>query len=362
MTRDELCAKRSEALDAFCDIGEITSCTPYGNGHINDTFLVVTNGGKRYILQRINHHIFTEPQNIMSNICAVTDFIRERSSSEGADTERCTLTVVKTRLDESFYKDSIGSYWRMYDFIERTVTKEKVTCLKEFCDCAEAFGRFQQALADFDASTLSEPIKNFHNTPVRLENLIKAINADPLGRVASVQKEIEFALKRADFAKTLENARTNGSLPLRVTHNDTKLNNILFDETSDLPVAVIDLDTVMPGYSVNDFGDSIRFGANTAAEDETDLSKVSLDLELYHAYADGFLRGCGGKLTQCEIDLLPVGAIMMTFECGIRFLTDYIEGDTYFRISRPSHNLDRCRNQFALVADMEKKLELMKIK
>lgn len=360
MTRAELCAKKDEALAAFGSIGKVEYCEPYGNGHINDTFLTVCEGKKRYILQRINHQIFTKPQEIMENICAVTDFIRAKTEKSGGDVERCTLNVVKTNDKKSFYCDSIGSYWRLYDFTEHTVTKERVSNMKEFCDCAEAFGSFQNQLSEFDASTLHEAIKDFHNTPVRFDNLMKAIAKDPLGRVADVKAEIDFVLAREEFTKTLEKAHTEGRLPLRVTHNDTKLNNILFDESTDAPVCVIDLDTIMPGYSVNDFGDSIRFGANTAAEDETDISKVSLDLELYHAYADGFLRGCAGKLTDTEIELLPVGAMMMTLECGIRFLTDYIEGDTYFRISRPSHNLDRCRTQLALVADMEAKLEQMK--
>lgn len=361
MTRAELCAKREETLAAYGKIGKVTYCEPYGNGHINDTFLTVTENGKRYILQRINHFIFTKPQEIMANIVAVTEHIRKKVAAEGGDSERCTLSVVKTDKGEDFYKDSIGSFWRLYDFTERTVTKERVNNKKEFLDCAEAFGHFQCQLADFDASTLFEAIPNFHNTPVRYENLMKAIEKDPLGRVAEVREEIKFVTDRAEFVKTLELAREEGRLPLRVTHNDTKLNNILFDEKTDAPVCVIDLDTVMPGYSVNDFGDSIRFGANTAAEDEKDLSKVSLDLELYHTYAEGFLRGCEGKLTDAEIELLPVGAMMMTMECGIRFLTDYIEGDTYFRISRPEHNLDRCHTQFALVADMEAKAELMKL-
>lgn len=361
MTREELCAKRYEALEAFGHIGNPTYCAPYGNGHINDTFLVICEGKKRYILQRINHSIFTNPQEIMENICAVTDFIRKKSAEIGADTERCTLSVVKTLSGESFYQDSIGSYWRLYDFTERTVTKEKVSNIKEFYDCAEAFGKFQAQLAEFDASSLHEAIKDFHNTPMRFANLLRAIENNPLGRVAEVGPEIKFALEREEFTKTLEKAHAEGRLPLRVTHNDTKLNNILFDEHTGSPVCVIDLDTVMPGYSVNDFGDSIRFGANTAAEDETNLSKVSLDLELYRAYTEGFLRGCDGRLTSSEIELLPIGAIMMTLECGLRFLTDYIEGDVYFRISRPSHNLDRCRTQFALVADMEKNLDSMQI-
>ena len=362
MTREELCAKKEEVLAAYGKKGPFVSCDPYGNGHINDTFLTVAENGKRYILQRINHMIFTRPDQIMENILRVTTHIRKKVEAEGLDAERCTLSVVMTNDGDSFYKDSIGSYWRMYDFCEHTVAKEKVSCKKEFTDCAEAFGKFQGQLADFDASVLHEAIQNFHNTPVRYENLMKAVKNDVCGRAASVQKEIQFAMERAEFVKILENARADGSLPLRVTHNDTKLNNILFDADTQLPVCVIDLDTVMPGYSVNDFGDSIRFGANTAAEDETDLSKVSLDLDLYHAYAEGFLKGAEGRLTDTEIDLMPIGARMMTLECGLRFLTDYLEGDTYFRIAHPNHNLDRCRCQFALVADMEAKEEQMKLR
>ena len=361
MSRAKACAKRDEALDAFTHVGKFISCTPYGNGHINDTFLAIADTGKRYIFQRINTAIFPDLKGVMGNIIAVTEHIHAKVAEEGGDTDRCTLTVIPTNWGKRFYKDSINSGWRMYEFIERTISMERVESLREFTDCAEAFGKFQGWLSDFDASVLIEPIKDFHNTPVRYENLMRAVEADPCGRVASVRREIEFAMERAEFAKTLEKAYECGELPLRVTHNDTKLNNILFDEDTRKPVAVIDLDTVMPGYSVNDFGDSIRFGANTAVEDEKDLSKVSLDLELYHAYAKGFLKGCDGKLTEKEIELLPIGARMMTLECGIRFLTDYIEGDTYFRISRPSHNLDRCRCQFALVLDMERKAEEMKL-
>ena len=361
MTREELCIKRNEALDAYGFTPDAESCAPYGNGHINDTFLVVMKDKKRYILQRINHSIMKNPEEVMENICAVTDFIRAKTLRNGGDAERCTLSVVRTTSNKSFFKDSIGSFWRVYDFTENTVTKERVSNIKEFRDCAQAFGNLQNQLSDFDASKLHEIIGNFHNTPIRFQNLMNAVKNDPFGRVKDVKPEIDFAIARKDFTYTLENAHNEGKLPLRVTHNDTKLNNILFDKITNEPVCVIDLDTIMPGYSVNDFGDSIRFGANTAAEDETDLSKVSLDLDLYRAYADGFLSGCAGKLTDFEIELLPVGAIMMTLECGIRFLTDYIEGDTYFRINRPSHNLDRCRTQFALVADMEKKFDSMMV-
>ena len=215
-------------------------------------------------------------------------------------------------------------------------------------------------LADYPANKLSEPIANFHNTPVRYKNLMRAVAEDKQGRLRDVMAEVDFIREREEFCSVLEKARAEGALPIRVTHNDTKLNNILFDEITGEPVCVIDLDTVMPGYSVNDFGDSIRFGANTAAEDETDLSRVSLDLELFELYAEGFIEGCGGSLTDTEIELLPTGAMMMTLECGMRFLTDHLEGDVYFKIHRENHNLQRARNQLALFADMERKLPRMR--
>ena len=356
MGREELCAKISEVTEAyFGDANQ--ACEPYGNGHINDTFLVVRDK-KRYILQRMNHQIFTNPVEMMNNILGVTSHIRAKNA--GGDVERCTLNVIKTLDGKDYFCDSIGSWWRLYDFVEGTVTREVVEDPEDFYTCARAFGRFQQQLSDYDASVLYPTIENFHNTPKRYENLMAAIERNAAGRADSVRDEIAFALDRTEFSKVLEVAREEGRLPLRVTHNDTKLNNILFDAESGEPVCVIDLDTVMPGYSVTDFGDSIRFGANTAAEDETDLSKVSLDLGLFEIYAKGFIEGCDGKLLDTELDLLPEGAMMMTLECGVRFLTDYIDGDVYFKVHREGHNLDRCRDQFALVADMERKLPEMR--
>ena len=335
-----------------------TSCKPYGNGHINDTFLVEAD--RRYILQTMNTNIFTRPAELMENIVGVTEHIRKKTAEIGGDVERCSLTVVLTLEGERFFKDRYGTCWRLYDFVEDTVTKESVEDANDFYTCAKAFGKFQRMLADYPAHTLSEPIANFHNTPHRYENLMRAVKEDKCGRLSAVLSEVEFAKEREEFCKTLEKARMTGELPLRVTHNDTKLNNILFDRITGEPICVIDLDTVMPGYSVTDFGDSIRFGANTAAEDETDLSRVTLDLELFEVFAKGFIEGCDGSLTEREIELLPEGAIMMTLECGMRFLTDYLEGDTYFKIHRENHNLDRARNQFALVADMERKLGAMR--
>ena len=353
----EECRRIEEALLSY--FGEIPSyCEPYGSGHINDTFLVVAD--RRYILQRMNHKIFPNPERLMENIAGVTAHICRKARKSGADPSKASLVVIPTREGKTFFRDSVGSYWRVYEFCEGTVSRDRVESPSDFALCGEGFGAFQKMLSDYPAETLYESIANFHNTPWRYENLMKAMETDACGRAASVKEELAFAIARQDFCSVLERAHAEGRLPLRVTHNDTKLNNILFDEKTGEPRVVIDLDTVMPGFSVTDFGDSIRFGANTAAEDETDLSLVSLDLSLFECYARGFLKGCGGELTEGERLLLPEGAIMMTLECGMRFLTDYLEGDIYFRIHRPLHNLERCRNQFALVADMERKLPEMR--
>ena len=355
MINNELYYIAKEAIEAFSRIGEIEDIMPWGNGHINDTFLIST-ANKKYILQKVNDSIFREPYKMMENIDKVTTHIRKKAVD---DPERATLNVIKTNNDEILFRDSKNAYWRMYNFINDTVARDRVESANDFYICAKAFGQFQNSLSDFPAEELYEVIKDFHNTPKRFENFTLAVEKDIVGRAALVKDEIEFVTSRREFCNILENARMDGSLPTRVTHNDTKLNNILFDANDGHAVAVIDLDTVMPGYSVNDFGDSIRFGANTAAEDETDLSKISLDLELFTAFAKGFIEGCEGKLTDTETELLPVGAMMMTLECGMRFLADYLEGDVYFKIHREGHNLDRARNQFALFADMEKKRDQM---
>ena len=335
----------------------VKSCEKYGNGHINGTYLVLADN--RYILQRINHHVFTDPVRLMENISKVTDHLRNKATESGQDPKRATLNIVKTKDGSPLFRDNDGSWWRMYEFCEGTVSLQQVNSADDFYNCALAFGRFGGLLADFNAESLYEVIPKFHNTPSRYDNLLIAIEKDCAGRKDSVKEEISFSKERADFTSLLEKAHESGILPLRVTHNDTKLNNVLFDEKTGEAVCIVDLDTVMPGYSVNDFGDSIRFGANTATEDEIDLSKVTLDLELFKAYADGFIKGCEGRLPKEELKLLPIGAMMMTLECGMRFLTDYLNGDVYFHTDYPNHNLDRCRNQFKLFYDMEKKREQM---
>ena len=343
--------------------GEFISAVPYGSGHINDTRLVtmLENGEeKQYVLQRINHNVFKKPDELMENYVGVTAYLKDVIEKAGGDYMRETLNVIKTKDGKNFYLSEEGNYYRLVYFVTDSLSYDKVERPEQFYESAVAFGNFQYMLRDYPADTLYETIVNFHNTPDRIRLFEEALAADVCGRAKEVQAEIDFVLARRDFAATLENARREGKLPLRVTHNDTKLNNILFDSKTGKPLCVVDLDTIMPGYSVNDFGDSIRFGATTALEDEKDLSKVNFDISLYELYVKGFIEGTKGGLTDCEMELLPIGAIMMTFECGTRFLTDYLAGDTYFRTHREGHNLDRARNQFKLVSDMESRLDEMR--
>ncbi len=347
----------------FAVEGELISGRPYGNGHINDTrYVVIEEQGERveYILQRINKNVFKRPDLLMENYVGVTAFLREIIIKNGGDPERETINVIKTRDGKNFYLDGDGEYWRLIKFVVDNDSYDKVENPEQFYQSAVAFGNFQYLLKSYPAETLHETIVNFHNTPDRFRQLMEAADNDVKGRLSEVGAEVEFCKKREEFAWTLENAHKEGKLPLKVTHNDTKLNNILFDKHTGKPVCVIDLDTIMPGYAVNDFGDSIRFGATTALEDEADLSKVNFDIDLYELYVKGFIEGAKGGLTEGELEMLPIGAIMMTFECGMRFLADYLNGDTYFRTSRPAQNLDRARNQFKLVSDMEAKLPEMR--
>jgi hypothetical protein len=296
----------------------------------------------------------------MENYVGVTRFIRKKIEEMGGDPLREVINVVPAKDGKSYIIDEEGDYWRLLVYVTDSMSYDKVERPEQFYESAVSFGDFQYMLRDYPAHTLHETIVNFHNTPDRFRQLMEAVENDVKGRLKEVEAEVAFAREREAFAHTLEDAHNAGKLPLRVTHNDTKLNNILFDINTGRPLCVVDLDTIMPGYSVNDFGDSIRFGATTALEDETDLSIVNFDISLYELYVKGFIEGAKGGLTEGELEMLPIGAIMMTFECGMRFLADYLNGDTYFRIHRPSHNLDRCRNQFKLVSDMEKHLDEMK--
>lgn len=351
--------EKKELIKQFQVEQDVVSIEPYGSGHINHTYLAEMLEGKKYILQGINTTIFKNTDQLMENIINVTSYLREEIIRTGGDPKRETLTVVMTKDGKSYYTDEEGSKWRVYEFIEGAQTFDAVESKEDFYQSAVAFGKFQAQLANFPADTLHETIPNFHNTAKRYQDFEKAVEADVKGRAAEVQEEIAFVRARSKEVSELHDMLAKGELPLRVTHNDTKLNNIMIDSKTHQAICVIDLDTVMPGLSAHDFGDAIRFGANTAAEDEPDVSKVSLSLELFEIYVKGFLEGCGGRLTPNEVKALPMGAKMMTLECGMRFLADYLEGDVYFKIAREKHNLDRCRTQFALVADMEKKWQQM---
>ncbi len=335
-TENPACVKIDNAIAAFfADNSNLIEKCPYGNGHINDTFLLryktPENIEKKYILQRMNHNIFKNPQQLMENVVHITEYLRQTILSQGGDPDRETLNVWKTLDGANWYQDSNKNYWRVFPFIENSICLEKVESEKDFYDSAVAFGNFQKMLADFPVQTLHETIPNFHNTVSRFQDFKKAIQEADKNRATLAKAEIAFALDREQDASILTDLLAKGKLPLRVTHNDTKLNNILLDADTHKALCIIDLDTVMPGLSLYDFGDSIRFGASTGAEDEPDLSKVELDLSLFEAFTKGYLEGCAGSLTKTEIELLPVGAKLMTFECGIRFLADFLTGDHYFK-------------------------------
>jgi len=352
-----------EAISHFDFYGNFLDCEKYGNGHINDTYLVrftQKDGSiRKYIVQCIYTAIFHNPDDVMNNIINVTKYLKGIIEKEGGEPDREAMVVIPTKDNKPYYQEEESCFWRAYLFIEDAICFETVEKPEDFYQSAYAFGRFQKLLSDFDASILAETIPNFHDTAIRFERFKEVVSEDKCGRAKDVADDIAFVMDRASDMSSCTSMLAQGKLPLRVTHNDTKLNNVMLDKVTGKALCVVDLDTVMPGLSINDFGDSIRYGANTAAEDETDLSKVSLDLNLFKVYAEGFLEGCGGSLTETELEMLPMGAKMMTLECGMRFLTDYLEGDVYFKTHRPNHNLDRARCQFALVADMESKMNEM---
>ena len=341
-----------KAVYAFRLCGEPVKCTPFGHGHINSTFKIETDQGNEYVLQRINTYVFKDPVGLMNNAGAITDYIRERVSDP-----RLALHFLTTTDDKFYYEDEKGEFWRMYDFVGGFCldTPERE---EDFYQSALAFGRFQQMLSEFPAETLTETIPEFHNTIDRYRQFKESVAADRMGRLETCKADVEFLLAREEMGSRLQKLREAQVLPLRVTHNDTKLNNVLLDKDTRKPLCVLDLDTVMPGLSAYDFGDSIRFGAATAAEDEPDLSKMEMDLHLFEVYVRGFLEAAT-NLTAEELKALPMGAYTMTLECGTRFLKDYLDGDVYFSVKYPEHNLVRARTQIKLVADMETKMDEM---
>lgn len=340
--------------------GKCAGCTVLKNGNINKTYKVdFEENGKNvsYIIQSINTYVFRNPEYIMSNIRGVTAHIASKLPPEKR--ERGVLHFLDSRDGKNYFVDGDGSFWRAYVFVPDSVTYDTFDDPALLESAGAAFGRFQLQLSDYDASTLFEIIPGFHDTKKRYEKLTETIERDPAGRVASVGPEIEFLKKYRGMAETLVNMLEKGELPLRVTHNDTKGNNILFDKNTKDTLAVIDLDTVMPGLVAYDYGDAIRFGANRSDEDEPDTSKTGLDMVKFEAFTKGFVEMIRDTATKAELETLSLGAITMTLELAVRFLDDYLDGDKYFKLNYPEHNLVRTRCQIALAADMISKKDQM---
>ena len=344
-----------EAIYHFHTEGNPVACEQIKSGHINQTYRITTDTGAQYILQWINQYVFPNVDAVMNNMSRISSFLEKRDEERTA-----MIRYLGTTDGHSYYNDGHGGCWRIYRFVDHSLCLQRPESAADFYECARAFGHFQNALSGFPAETLEETIVNFHNTVDRYRQLREAMEADSEGRLREIGPEIEYLLSREEKACRLHRMRQSGELPTRATHNDTKINNVLLHEDTRKAICVIDLDTVMPGLAAFDFGDAIRFGASTASEDERDLSKVALDLELFRVFTRGFLRACP-SLTEKEREALPLGAFTMTLECGMRFLTDYLKGDKYFSIDYPTHNLDRGRAQLALARDMEKKEREMEL-
>lgn len=343
-------------LSNFNIEGDFISCEPYGSGLINRTYVAVysINGQrKRFIVQRINTNLFKNVDGLMNNIKLVTEFNRNEIIKRGGDPDRESLTLVYTKNGAAYYRTEEGDCYRVYVFIEDAKGYDVVEKPEHFYQSAVAFGKFAQLLDRFDSTQLFEVLPDFHNTVKRFDNFKKSLAADKFNRAADVKAEIDFALKHENIVGNIVNLLESGKMPSRVTHNDTKLNNVLIDTRTDKAVCVIDLDTMMPGSICYDFGDSIRFGCNPCLEDTPETEKVIFSTPLFEEYARGYLSVFGDAITEIEKKNLTMGAILMTYECGIRFLTDYLDGDVYFRLSRERQNIDRTRTQFKLVADME---------
>lgn len=349
--------------ETFVNLNELVDITPYGDGHINSTYRVrLQNQERKYslIIQQINNTIFTDVTGLMANIQGVTKYLNKMPLKEGSQ----VLELIPTKDGAPFYthtstKESEKTYWRAYTFVEGATGHTFTEDISKLYEAGRAFGYFQVLLKDYPVQELYETIPNFHNTPYRFKRFKEVLAADTLGRARECTAEITFLLEREEVMQKITNGIQSGEIPLRVTHNDTKLNNVLIDDATGLGRVVIDLDTVMPGSALYDFGDAIRSCGSTVAEDESDLSKLALDLPRFKSFTKGFLEELGSYLRPKEIELFPYGAIIMTLECGMRFLTDYLEGDVYFRVHKDGHNLIRAKNQFAFVREMEKNLSKM---
>jgi len=351
-----------EIFGYFKTEGTFLKGEPYGSGHIHDTFLVETaeKTGDNYILQRLNNNVFKKIPELQENIERVTVHLRNKLRNiPGSDIKRECLNLVQANDGKSWIRDSDGSFWRMYIYISNHKSYNIVDSPKKAFEGGKAIGRFQAMLSDMPGAPLHETIPWFHNIEKRLETFNSKVKEDPAGRVGFIGKDIENILQREEKMKIILRLGREGKIPCRITHNDTKFNNILLDE-NDKALCVIDLDTVMPGFVHYDFGDAIRTAANRSPEDEKDLSKISMDINLFNAYAEGYLSQAGGTLNDVEKEHLAFAPQLITYTIGVRFLTDYIDGDRYFKIHHENHNLERARAQLQLVISMEEQYENMR--
>lgn len=342
--------------------GKIETVDPLGSGLINDTFCVVSkkaDGPKRYVLQRINHVIFKNPVQVMENICRVTEHIRAKLKKQRSKSADRQVVVITTKNDECCYADPDGNYWRMYNLVRNAMTLDKLETPQMAYEAARMFGWFQRMLIDLPGEPLYETIPDFHTTPKRYQAFLEVLERDPCGRAKETKKEIDFVLKNAWICDVLLDEVAKGTVPVRITHNDTKINNVMLDVQTHKGICVIDLDTVMPGLSLYDFGDMVRTGTSPVEEDDTDLSKVSMRMQMFEMLAKGFAEETHSFLTDVEKKNLAFSGKLITFEQMIRFLGDYLAGDTYYKILRPGHNLDRARNQMKLVQSIIRQEEEM---
>jgi len=351
----------SSLISEFKVDAQIASVKPFGSGHINDTYRIINNdpNGIDYLLQRVNHHVFRDVPVLMQNLVNVTNHLKQMLLTiQGADIEKEVLTIVETKNNQPYFKDEDGNYWRIFHFLKNTRSYDQVETEKQAFEGGKAFGRFQALLSDLDTSLVKDTIPDFHNIESRLSKFLIAIDKNAVGRLNQVLPEIEFINIRANKMNEILSSGRAGNLPQRIVHNDTKFNNVLLD-SEDKAQCVIDLDTVMAGYVAYDFGDSIRTIINTTAEDEADLKLIGLKITLFEAYTKGYLQEAIDFLTEAEINSLFKGVLLLPYIQAVRFLTDYLEGDHYFKIHSPDHNLQRTRAQLALVKKLEENQETL---